>query len=174
MKKILFYLSFLIGITCLFVVLFFNQKKNIVPKEKIESKISSPLVEFYNSQNKKIASFKVEIARTPEEHKKGLMNRNYLAKDKGMLFIFSQQKPLAFWMKNTLIPLDMIFISQDKEIISITHNAQPCHQSHCPSYYSHGQAKYVLEINGGLTAQSKIIKGLKMKIIDPSSSTGYN
>lgn len=91
----------------------------------------------------------VEIASTNEERAKGLMAREMLEKDSGMLFVFDEDALRAFWMKNTLIPLDMIFLSADKKIVSITENVQPCENNPCKSYSSLNPAKYIIEIAGG-------------------------
>src|SRR5215467_8753755 len=97
-----------------------------------------------------IARFTVEIADTPETWEHGLMERAALAPNAGMLFIFSDVAPRAFWMMNTLIPLDMLFIDADHRIINIQANAVPCvPPQRCPTYNSTAPAKYVLEIAGG-------------------------
>lgn len=91
---------------------------------------------------------KVEIADTPDKQTLGLMFRNSLEQKTGMLFIFSEPQVLYFWMKNTLIPLDMIFIDENGKIIRIERNAQPCETEPCKTYSSVEPARYVLEING--------------------------
>ena len=97
-----------------------------------------------------IARFTVEIAETPETQTRGLMERPALAPHAGMLFIFSDVAPRAFWMMNTLIPLDMLFIDADRRIINIQANAPPCvPPQRCPTYHSTAPAQYVLEIAGG-------------------------
>lgn len=100
----------------------------------------------------------IEIAKTPEELSRGLMNRPTLAESDGMLFVFSDSSPRTFWMKNTLIPLDMIFISSDTKIINIEH-ALPCKADPCPLYRSRGSAMYVLEVNGGFAEAHGIGEG---------------
>ncbi|MEK7578647.1 MAG: DUF192 domain-containing protein [Patescibacteria group bacterium] len=101
----------------------------------------------------------VEFARTPEELEKGLMNRVSLPKDSGMLFIFPDEIDRSFWMKNTLIPLDIIFISSKGRVNEIT-TLNPCQENEiCQSYNSKTPAQYVLEINAGLTEKRKIMEG---------------
>jgi uncharacterized membrane protein (UPF0127 family) len=95
-------------------------------------------------------TFSVEIMRTAEERSKGLMFRKYLAPDAGMLFDFGDPLPVSMWMKNTYIPLDMLFISKDGVVHKIAENTTP-HSTEIIS--SNSQVKYVLEINGGLSAQ---------------------
>ena len=78
------------------------------------------------------------------------MERASLAPNAGMLFIFPDVAPRAFWMMHTLIPLDMLFIAADRRIINIQDNALPCEPPRrCPTYHSTAPAKYVLEIPGG-------------------------
>jgi uncharacterized protein len=97
-----------------------------------------------------IARFTVEIADTPETWEHGLMERTSLAPNAGMLFIFPDVAPRTFWMMNTLIPLDMLFIDANHRIINIQENAPPCAAPRrCPTYHSSAPAKYVLEIPGG-------------------------
>ncbi len=69
--------------------------------------------------------FVVEVARTPEQQARGLMHRQTLAADRGMLFPYDPPRPASFWMKNTLIPLDIIFIRQDGSIANIAENTVP-------------------------------------------------
>lgn len=96
-------------------------------------------------------SFNVEIADEPAEREKGLMFRKNLDEDSGMFFIFDDAKILNFWMKNTYIPLDIIFIDENFKIINIAENAEPCIEKDvvCPGYSSQLPAKYVLEISAG-------------------------
>jgi uncharacterized membrane protein (UPF0127 family) len=97
-----------------------------------------------------IARFTVEVADTPETWEHGLMERAALAPNAGMLFIFPDVTPRAFWMMHTIIPLDMLFIDADRRIINIQDNAPPCAPPRrCPTYHSTAPAKYVLEIPGG-------------------------
>lgn len=103
--------------------------------------------------------FFVEIAQSNLERANGLMNRTELENDKGMLFVFDMSGIYNFWMKNTLIPLDIIWISSDKKVVFIKKNAQPCKEKICESIKPNVEAKYVLEINGGLTDTLDINEG---------------
>ena len=107
----------------------------------------------------------VELAVTPEEKAKGLMHREYLDENKGMLFIFEDEKAPSFWMKNTLIPLDMIFINSDNKIVDIL-VAEPCKKDPCKSYTPKADAKYVLEVNAGFSERhnAKIGDEVSLKI----------
>jgi uncharacterized membrane protein (UPF0127 family) len=97
----------------------------------------------------KPATFKVELARTNEEHERGLMFRQHLDEDAGMLFLFDRAYQQTFWMKNTFIPLDMIFIRSDRRILGIVANAEP--KTLDPRSVP-GASQFVLEIAGGRAA----------------------
>lgn len=122
---------------------------------KTENKISQICIE----EN----CFSVELAETLKERQTGLMNREFLAENEGMLFIFPEEGDYGFWMKNTLIPLDIIWINRDLEIVNII-TAEPCQQEECPIYNPGKEALYVLEINGGLASKLKIEREEKIKI----------
>ncbi len=121
------------------------------------------LFKMQKNQQQKICinseCFNVEIAKTFLEKANGLMNRTHLGNDAGMLFIFSSEAKHSFWMKNTLIPLDIIWISKDKKIVHIEHNVQPCESFFCPSYTPKEKALYVLEINGNLSQEYNFKEG---------------
>ena len=94
--------------------------------------------------------FSVELALTPAEQNRGLMFRQALGAAQGMLFVFDQQSVHTFWMKNTLIPLDMLFIDKDRNIVGIVENAEP----QTETGRSVGKpSQYVLEIGGGLSGK---------------------
>jgi len=93
--------------------------------------------------------FAVELAKTPEQQSQGLMFRETLAANQGMLFIFKEEGIYPFWMKNTLIPLDIIWLDKNKSVVFISENTQSCEKDICPSIYPTGQTQYVLELNGG-------------------------
>lgn len=99
---------------------------------------------------------RVEVARTDSERERGLMYRNHLDPDAGMLFIFEREGPLTFWMKNTFIPLDMVFIDRDRRVVGIVENAVP--ETETPRRVQ-GDSRYVLEVGGGLTRQWGIERG---------------
>ena len=106
---------------------------------------------------------KVEIASNFEEISKGLMFREFLDENNGMLFVFANEDYHSFWMKNTLIPLDIIFISENFEIVDIIY-AEPCKTDQCESYKPIKAAKYVMEVNGNFTMNNNIRIGNKIII----------
>ncbi len=100
--------------------------------------------------------FNVEVVDTPESRAQGLMFRTSLAPDAGMLFDFKELRPVAFWMRNTLIPLDMIFIREDGSIANVHVNAKPLDPTSIPS---DGPVEFVLEIAGGRSVELGIKAG---------------
>ena len=107
--------------------------------------------------------FELEIAKTPEQRAKGLMFREYLEKNEAMLFIYSNSGIYKFWMKNTLIPLDIIWLNSSQEVIFIEHNAPPCpSQNQCPLFGPDDFSKYVLEFNAGTAREIGLMVGDKI------------
>jgi uncharacterized membrane protein (UPF0127 family) len=104
-----------------------------------------------------------EIADTFAKQMKGLMGVKSLPEDQGMLFVFDHPDIYKFWMFNTSIPLDMIWIDSNKTIVYIQQNAQPCFLLNCTSYSPNQNAQYVLEVNGNYTAENKISAGDKVE-----------
>lgn len=94
--------------------------------------------------------FELEVAQSQAEREKGLMNRESLEKNKGMLFVFDAPRAHGFWMKNTLIPLDIIWLSKNQQVIHYV-QAQPCTTQNCTVYKPSptAQAAYVVELNAG-------------------------
>ncbi len=104
-----------------------------------------------------------EVANTPTAREQGLMYRNDLGTDAGMLFLFPQDEDLEFWMKNTPLPLDMIFIDASRIVVGIVANARPF------STQTRGIGKpsrYVLEVHGGFCLRHGITAGDKVDFID--------
>ena len=107
-------------------------------------------------QNGETLPFNVELAITPPQQAQGLMFRTEMAENAGMMFIFNLASPLSFWMKNTLIPLDMLFIGEDGTILHIHKNAVPNDLTSIPSKFP---SKAVLELNGSTTDKMGIKEG---------------
>lgn len=102
----------------------------------------------------------VELARTDEERSRGMMHRRELAPEAGMLFIFSENEPRAFWMKNTLLPLDMLFIDDGGRVVGLIERAEPLTTSpRDPGVPS----RYVLEVNGGWAARHGVRPGDRVR-----------
>jgi len=120
-----------------------------------------------NSQNQVCFGshcFFVELAKTNAEKEKGLMSRTQLGKNNGMLFIFDKEDVYPFWMKDTLIPLDIIWIDSNYRVVFIGQNTQPCKTFICPLINPLVKAKYVLEINAGLCEELGLKIGDKFKL----------
>ena len=118
----------------------------------------SPSVELGGS------TFSVEIADTQEEQALGLMFRDSMPPDEGMLFIFPNEAPRSFWMKNTRIPLDIMYFDKELKMVSISADTPPCRISHCPNYPSTGPAMYVLELNAGKASELGVGPGDQLAI----------
>lgn len=114
---------------------------------------ATPSVVFDNAEK-----FNVEIAKTIEQKEQGLMYRTSLAEDQGMLFVFDDVVSRSFWMKNTLISLDMIFLGENQTVVEIKENVPPCKTDPCGIYTS-VPAKSVLEIGGGLARKKQVHVG---------------
>jgi uncharacterized membrane protein (UPF0127 family) len=112
--------------------------------------------------------YSIEIADDDTERARGLMFRDEMAVDHGMLFIHSDEEPLAYWMKNTHIPLDILYFDRGFKLVGEQRNVPPCTAGNaCPSYPSNAPALYVLELNAGQAAEIGLKKGDPLKV-DPS------
>lgn len=109
-------------------------------------------------------TFSVEIADTQEEQALGLMFRDSMPADEGMLFIFPNEAPRSFWMKNTRIPLDIMYFDAELKMVSISADTPPCRISRCPNYPSTGPAMYVLELNAGKSSELGVGPGDRLVI----------
>lgn len=113
-------------------------------------------VTFLTSDKDEITTIDAAIAETPEQRSLGLMDVRNMPADKGMLFIFEHEEPLSFWMANTPLPLDLIFVNRAMQIVRIHHNAQPYSERQFPS----GEpAIYVVEVNAGFCIDRDITEG---------------
>lgn len=107
--------------------------------------------------------FELEVARTPQQQEIGLMNRTSLADNRGMLFLFSSPQPIRFWMKNTLIPLDMIFL-RDGKVVAIAPAVPPCKTPSCPTYGANSNVDRVIELRSGIAKEIGLKVGEQIKI----------
>jgi uncharacterized membrane protein (UPF0127 family) len=101
----------------------------------------------------------LELALTDEEKQLGLMFRDTLPADRGMVFIYEADGPLEFWMKNTFIPLDLLWVSASGEVVDVRANVQPCRSDPCPAYGSSKPARAVLEVNAGFASAHGVRPG---------------
>jgi uncharacterized membrane protein (UPF0127 family) len=101
----------------------------------------------------------VEVASDDPTREQGLMYRDHMAEDRGMIFLFPQVGEYPFWMKNTFIPLDMIWIDSDHRIVHIAHDVPPCKADPCPSYPPNAKAASVLELAAGVAAKHHLKDG---------------
>ncbi len=115
---------------------------------------------YVESPSGRSASVAVELARTDPERERGLMFRQKLGADEGMLFVFSESADHAFWMKNTLIPLDMIFIAESGAVVGVVADAEPF--STIPRGVG-APSRYVLEVNGGWSAAHGVGRGDRVR-----------
>ncbi len=147
MKKLIICLLALLAILILIWVFFFYRTPKVII-----------------SASPKPVMFFVEIAKSGEEKAQGLMYRTSLPENRGMLFEFQGEEIRSFWMKNMLIPLDVIFAASDGRIVSIK-TMLPCQTDDCPAYSSDEPARYALEINAGLSKKYGLKPGDRMSLI---------
>lgn len=130
-----------------------NNSTNFVePKFKKEGELSL----FKKDSQQEILTIDIEIAENNKERNMGLMYRKKMSEKAGMLFIMEKEKPQSFWMKNTYISLDIIFLDKNLKIVSIQEDTQPLSMQSIPSYK---KAKYVLEVVAGFCDKHKIEEG---------------
>jgi len=117
-------------------------------------------VAFYNAGGQKTCVFNVELAIAPEEQERGLMFRERLPDNGGMLFLYNDDDIRYFWMKNTFISLDMIFLNAKRKVVGVFHAARPRDPTTISSIYP---ARYVLEVNAGKARQCGIKAGTQAR-----------
>jgi len=132
-----------------------KKEKNINPK--ITFRKDGEVI--IKDKDKEIAKFDIEIADDEYERETGLMYRKSMKDNQAMLFVFDDEAPRYFYMKNTYIPLDIIFIDGNNKIVHIAKDAKPLDETTLPSKFP---AKYVLEIKGGLSDDLGIKSGMKV------------
>lgn len=162
----------LIRIIALVVIVLFSAIYIFKPSERYERaenqkmKYHSPYrftkngeLVFQSNEDEFITKIDIEIANTDSKRALGLMFREEMKENQGMLFVFDNEDYRSFWMKNTILPLDMIFVSADFRIVNIRKHTKPYDQS---QYTSTKPAKYVVEVNAGFTDKYKIKPGYKI------------
>ena len=103
--------------------------------------------------------FHVEVADTSDAQQLGLMFRESMQDDHGMLFVFANEAPRSFWMKNTKISLDILYFDADRKLVYLHEDVPPCTTPDCPGYPSHHPARYVLELNAGAAKRLGVERG---------------
>ena len=161
--KLLFYIAFIVAVF-LYIQDSFNlfdislidnngkkEEVAVVPEEEnIVEKDTRNYVEIFTEDGESI-KVDVEIADTDALRVLGLSNRKYLGDYNGMLFIFDEMVNNPFWMKDTYISLDILFLDQTGFIVDIKKDNDPCTETYCPKIFSTTMYKYVLEVNGGFS-----------------------
>jgi uncharacterized membrane protein (UPF0127 family) len=112
------------------------------------------------------ATILVEISADEATRQQGLMFRESLAPGHGMLFLFPQNGVHSFWMKNTLIPLDMIWIDESRRVVHVEQNVPPCRADPCPSYGPGTPSRFVLEVAAGQAAVHKVRAGDQLQFLN--------
>ena len=108
--------------------------------------------------------YSVEIADDDAERARGLMFRDSMEADHGMLFIHDREEPQAYWMKNTRIPLDILYFDNQRKLVTQQRDVPPCSLGdQCPPYPSEAPARYVLELNAGEAARLKLEPGAELQ-----------
>jgi uncharacterized membrane protein (UPF0127 family) len=115
------------------------------------------------------AVYRLELARTPDEQAQGLMFRESLARNAGMLFLFGDASVRPFWMKNTMIPLDIIWLDASGKVLFVSADTPPCKADPCPSYGPDKPAVNVLELAGGMAKKEGVAVGSVLKLLDLKS-----
>ena len=115
------------------------------------------------------AVYALELALTPEDQERGLMFRENLPARTGMLFVFPEVAPHHFWMKNTMIPLDMIWLDESGKVLFVSAQTPPCKADPCPTYGPDAPVRQVLEIAGGMAVKEGVAVGATIRILDVKS-----
>ncbi len=101
----------------------------------------------------------LELAKTVDERQRGLMFRDRIGDREGMLFCFDRDRKPSFWMKNTYLSLDILFLSGSGEVVAVLERLPPCPMEPCPRYTSDSEARYALEVKSGFVAEHHVRKG---------------
>lgn len=134
-----------------------EEKEEDHSEEKVDE-VKRDYVEIYMEEGKSVR-VNVEVAKTNIARAEGLSNRQYLGDYDGMWFVFDEDVGNPFWMKDTLIPLDIIFVDSSGFIIDIKDNNAPCTPTYCPSIPASSSYRYVLEVNGNFCEENGVKEG---------------
>ncbi|MCD4650568.1 MAG: DUF192 domain-containing protein [Candidatus Cloacimonetes bacterium] len=130
------------------------------PKSDAGDIIREMEISFHRLSGEFITNLEVEVADDPQRRVFGLMHRESLGENQGMLFIFEEEEPRSFWMRNTIIPLDIMFVGKDKTIINIVKNTIPKSET---KVLSDAPALYVIEVNAGWSGIYGVSNGDKVE-----------
>ena len=136
------------------------RNENTITSAKVPEFRKDGLLSFILNNGNDTVPIDIEIVDNQAEITRGLMYRPFLPDSAGMLFIFPQEAVRSFWMKNTYIPLDIIFVDANREVVTIQSNTQPLSTEPVPSYKP---AKYVIEVNAGFTEKYGINEGSRIQ-----------
>ena len=155
-------LILLIALSFSFYIIGCKENKKVIKQTEISFTKEGELTVFKTSDSTKV-SINIEIADTDFDIQTGLMYRNSMEKNQGMLFVFDDETERFFYMKNTKFPLDLIYINANKNIVSFQKEAKPFDESSLPS---NAPAKYVLEVNAGLVDTWNLSLGDSIEFIN--------
>jgi hypothetical protein len=158
-KKSNFYYPLILLLIALALLLLLFCLKKVYFKKDIAKQTAENQVCFEND------CFLVELAKTDQARQRGLMFRKELGEKEGMLFLYDTPGVYYFWMKNTLIPLDIIFLDENKRVIYVSKNTPPCKTANCPSYGTDQKSLNILELKGGKADKYGIKVGDQGEII---------
>ncbi|MCD4756406.1 DUF192 domain-containing protein [bacterium] len=167
--KLLIYIGTIVGIFCLVQEKFdlFNVRlidgngEQVENMDNKEGEEDEKYLEIYIPNGLRVR-VNVEVVDTEDSRAKGLSSRRYLGDYDGMLFVFEKEVDNPFWMKDMLIPIDIIFIDSKGYIVDIKVDEQPCDATYCPQIYSKDPYRYVLEVNAGFCEENEIEIGYSM------------
>lgn len=153
------YIGYIVLIACLLSLLLFHSTNTTAGQNGLLPIVTPNGATIY-----------AEIADTTEKRAKGLMYRETLAKDRGMLFTFAEPQLWTFWMKNTRISLDIVWMDGKKRVVHIERNVPTCSRADdgCPQYQPNDNALYVLELAAGMADALKLQRGSILKFQTPS------
>lgn len=158
-KRYLRVICLSVGSIILFPATSCKEETKHVKQKKVTFKKEGELKLLKASNDSLIKKIDIEIADNEFETQTGLMYRDSMKENHGMLFVFPDSKPRSFYMKNTRFPLDIIYLDEKETIVSFQENAQPLNENSLPSNAS---AKYVLEVNAGLVKKWELVVGDKI------------
>jgi uncharacterized membrane protein (UPF0127 family) len=134
---------------------------NTPPAMTGQSTAETPSVLFYAGAGE--VQYYLELAKDDAERRRGLMFRPWMQEDWGMIFLYPDERPLSFWMQNTFIPLDMVFVDSDAMVVGVVANAEPLTTT---SRAVEGVSQYVIELNGGQAALHGIEAGVRCELLN--------